>query len=70
MAEVFRHPMGVYQKESRAPSCIVRPPTVVDLIVEVPVWIAPTALHPVPTAEQTVSGATLGVPVVGNPKLG
>jgi len=36
MADI-RHPKGDYQKESRAPSCIVRPPTVVVRIVEVPV---------------------------------
>ena len=36
MADI-RHPKEVYQKVSRAPSCIVRPPTVVDRMVEVPV---------------------------------
>ncbi len=36
MADI-RHPKGVYQNVRRAPSCIVRPPTVVDRMVEVPV---------------------------------
>ena len=36
MADI-RHPKGEYQKVSRAPSCIVRPPTVVVRMVEVPV---------------------------------
>lgn len=57
MADI-RHPKRGYQKVSRAPSCIVRPPTVVDRIVEVPVWTAPTAEPTQPVLvvlEQTLS---------------
>jgi hypothetical protein len=38
---VSRYPIGVYQKVKRPVSCIVRPGTVVLVIVEVPVEMAP-----------------------------